>query len=46
MNQVSGIACMAFAYMKSRALADPFHTDYLASYQDSRFIPPERRPAP
>ena len=41
-----GERCMAFAYMKSRALADPPHTDYLASYQDNRFIPPGRRPAP
>ena len=31
---------------RRRALADPSHTGYLASYQDSRFIPPERRPAP
>jgi gamma-glutamylaminecyclotransferase len=32
----------AFAYMKSRALADPIHSEYLSSYQDHRFIPPER----
>jgi gamma-glutamylaminecyclotransferase len=36
----------AFAYMKSRALADPIHSDYLASYQDHRFIPPEQRGLP
>ena len=41
-----GTPCTAFAYMKSRALADPTHTDYLESYQDRRFIPPERRPSP
>ena len=33
----------AFVYMKSRALADPIHSDHLSSYQDRRFIPPERR---
>jgi len=38
--------CTAFAYMKSRALAEPIHTDYLASYQDRRFIPPEQRGSP
>ena len=42
----SGAPCTGFVYMKSRALADPIHTDCLASYQDRRFIPPERRPAP
>jgi len=41
-----GTPCTAFAYMKSRALADPVHTEYLASYQDRRFIPPERRGSP
>src|SRR5436309_5661859 len=29
-----GAPCAAFAYMKSRALADPIHTDFLESYQD------------
>jgi len=38
-----GMASRAFAYMKSRALADPVHSDYLTSYQDRRLIPPERR---
>src|SRR4051794_9032822 len=38
-----GAPCTAFVYMKSRALADPIHTDYLASYQDRRFISPEQR---
>jgi gamma-glutamylaminecyclotransferase len=33
----------ALVYMKSRALADPIHSEYRASYQDQRFIPPERR---
>lgn len=33
----------AFAFMKARMLAAPMHTDYLESYQDRRFIPPERR---
>jgi gamma-glutamylaminecyclotransferase len=33
----------AFVYMKSRALADPLHSDYMSSYQERRFIPPERR---
>ena len=41
-----GAPCTAFAFMKSRALADPIHSDYLASYHDHRFIPPDRRPAP
>ena len=41
-----GAPCTAFAFMKSRALADPIHSAYLASYQDRRFIPPERRLAP
>jgi len=41
-----GEPCTAFAFMKSRALADPIHSEYLASYQDRRFIPPELRPAP
>jgi gamma-glutamylaminecyclotransferase len=38
--------CTAFAYMKSRVLADPIHTEYLVSYQDRRFIPPEQRGSP
>jgi gamma-glutamylaminecyclotransferase len=42
----AGALCMAFAYMKSRALADPIHTDYLECHQDPRFIPPARRPSP
>ena|SRR5437588_5203170 len=41
-----GASCTALVYMKSRALADPIHTDYLESYQDRRFIPPECRPSP
>ena len=41
----AGARCTAFAYMKSRALADPIHTGCLASYQDRLFIPPEQRPA-
>jgi gamma-glutamylaminecyclotransferase len=40
-----GQQCIAFVYMKSRALADPVYTDYLSSYQDRRFIPPKRRGA-
>ena len=40
------ISSKAYAYMKSRALADPIHSDYLSSYQDRRFIPPERRGSP
>jgi gamma-glutamylaminecyclotransferase len=36
----------AFAYMKSRALAVPVHSGYIADYQDRRFTPPwERAPA-
>jgi gamma-glutamylaminecyclotransferase len=38
-----GASTRAYAYMKSRALADPIHSEYLSSYQDRRFIPPERR---
>ena len=38
-----GPSTRAYAYMKSRALADPIRSDYLSSYQDRRFIPPERR---
>ena len=40
----AGARCTAFAYMKSRVLADPIHTGCLACYQDRRFIPPEQRP--
>ena len=38
-----GPSTRAYAYMKSRALADPAHSDYLWSYQDRRFIPPDQR---
>jgi len=41
-----GKSSIAFAYMKSRALAEPIHSDYLACYHDRRFIPPERRGSP
>src|SRR2546421_6566671 len=37
---VGGAFCTALAYMKSCALADPVHSEYLASYHDDRFIPP------
>jgi len=33
----------AFAFMKERKLAAPMHSDYIADYQDRRFILPERR---
>jgi len=36
----------AFAYMKSRALAMPLHSGYLADYQDRHFIPPWERAEP
>jgi gamma-glutamylaminecyclotransferase len=38
-----GSACRAIAYMKSRELAVPMHTPYLAEYHDRRFVPPDRR---
>jgi gamma-glutamylaminecyclotransferase len=38
-----GVVTVAFAFMKARELAAPLHTDYLSSYDDRRFIPPERR---
>ena len=38
-----GRACRAIAYMKSRELAVPVHTPYLAEYHDRRFVPPDRR---
>lgn len=34
---------IVFAFMKARELAAPLHSDYLAVYEDRRFIPPERR---
>ena len=41
-----GAPCTALAFLKSRALADPVHSDYLATYRDRRFIPPEQRGSP
>ncbi|AJD42599.1 gamma-glutamylcyclotransferase [Rhizobium sp. SEMIA 4085] len=38
-----GPICSALAYMKSRKLADPIHSDYLRVYEDRRFIPFDRR---
>jgi gamma-glutamylaminecyclotransferase len=38
-----GTKQIAFAFMKDRMLAAPMHSDYIADYQDRRFIPPERR---
>ena len=38
-----GPAVDAFAYAKSRELADPVHSGLLADYQDRRFIPPWSR---
>ena len=38
-----GAKHIAFAFMKDRKLAAPMHSDYIADYQDRRFIPPERR---
>jgi len=36
----------AFTYMKTRALAMPLYSGYLAEYRDDRFIPPwDRAPA-
>jgi len=34
---------LAFAYFKSRDLAVPVHTGFLAAYHDHRFIPPDQR---
>ncbi|GAA3065453.1 gamma-glutamylcyclotransferase [Rhizobium viscosum] len=33
----------AIAYMKSRALANPIHSNYLRIYEDRRFIPFDQR---
>ncbi|MBY3381484.1 gamma-glutamylcyclotransferase family protein [Rhizobium laguerreae] len=33
----------ALAYMKSRQLAKPVHSDYLRVYEDRRFVPFDRR---
>ena len=38
------IVCTAFAYMKTPDLAQQRHSDFLARYEDRRFIPVERRP--
>jgi gamma-glutamylaminecyclotransferase len=38
-----GDPCIAFAYFKSRSLAKPLHSDFLSTYDDRRFIPPEQR---
>jgi gamma-glutamylaminecyclotransferase len=38
-----GPICGALAYMKSRQLAEPIHSNYLGVYEDRRFIPFERR---
>lgn len=38
-----GNPCNAFVYFKTRSLARPIHTDCLSTYEDRRFIPPERR---
>jgi len=35
----------AFAYLKDRFLAEPIHSGLLDQYEDTRFIPPERRTA-
>ncbi|MCV0397922.1 MAG: gamma-glutamylcyclotransferase [Rhizobiaceae bacterium] len=34
-----GFPCLALAYMKSREVADPVHSDHLQLYEDRRFIP-------
>jgi gamma-glutamylaminecyclotransferase len=36
-----GIHSWAVAYMKTRSLADPLHSNYLEVYEDRRFICPE-----
>ncbi|MBB4566836.1 gamma-glutamylcyclotransferase family protein [Rhizobium leucaenae] len=38
-----GNSCIAFAYFKSRSLAKPIHSNYLSTYDDRRFVPPEQR---
>jgi gamma-glutamylaminecyclotransferase len=38
-----GPVVIAFAYMKSRELANPYHTGLLENYADDRFIPPSAR---
>ncbi|MEF0942467.1 gamma-glutamylcyclotransferase family protein [Rhizobium sp. BR 362] len=38
-----GDSCIAFAYFKSRSLAKRIHSDYLSTYDDRRFVPPEQR---
>ncbi|WP_312876415.1 gamma-glutamylcyclotransferase family protein [Rhizobium laguerreae] len=38
-----GPICSALAYMKSRRLAEPVHSNYLRVYEHSRFIPFDRR---
>lgn len=38
-----GPICRALAYMKSRHLAEPVHSNYLRVYEDRRFIPFDRR---
>jgi gamma-glutamylaminecyclotransferase len=40
-----GRPCTAFAYMKARKLAWPIHSNYLALYDDRRFIPFDQRPS-
>jgi gamma-glutamylaminecyclotransferase len=34
---------LAFVYVKSPALANPVHSDFLSDYQDRRFVPPWSR---
>ena len=34
---------LAFVYVKSPALANPVHSDFLSDYQDRRFVPPWAR---
>ena len=38
-----GMEVSAWAFMKSRQLAAPLHSGFLASYEDRRFIPPHAR---
>lgn len=38
-----GLPCTALAYMKARKLATPAHSEYLAIYDDRRFVPFDRR---
>jgi gamma-glutamylaminecyclotransferase len=42
-SEDGGVRCQACVYMKTPALAVPIHSDFLAAYQDARFIPPEER---